>query len=217
MVFRPFDSLKLSAETGISKGRFRKTGNRLSKESQIMKIAATANEPSLDAPLDPRFGRCRYFLFADSDNEGSFEAVENPNAAFSGGAGIQSAQIIAEKGAETLLTGNCGPNAFRTLTAAGVQVIVGCSGTVRKVLEKYQSGELQAASEPNVAEHSGTGDQAPQDQCAPPSGTKDIEQPVGRGEGMGQGRGMGGGGGRGRGRGMGRGRGARGGRGRGGR
>jgi hypothetical protein len=100
---------------------------------------------------------------------------------------------------------------------------------VREVLNKFQSGEFQAASEPNVAEHFGTGDQAPQGQCAPPSGTKDIEQTVGHGEGMGQGRGMGAGGrigqgrgmgggsGRGRGRGMGRGRGGRGGRGRGGR
>jgi len=142
-----------------------------------MKIAVTATEPSLDAAVDPRFGRCACFLVVET-NDLSFEAIENPNAALGGGAGIQSAQLIAEKGAKHVLTGNCGPNAYRGLSAAGVSVIVGCSGRVKDVVEQFKAGSLSAAEEPNVASHFGMG-----------------------GAGMGMGRGMGMGGGRGMGRG----------------
>ena len=150
-----------------------------------MKIAVTAIGPSLDAAVEPRFGRCPYFLIIDPDSL-SFESVENPNAALGGGAGIQSAQLIAEKGAEVVLTGNCGPNAYQTLSAAGIGVVIGCSGTARGVVEQFKAGRLSPTSQPNVASKFG----------------------MGGGSGMGAGRGMGGGMGQGRGMGRGMGMGA---------
>ena len=155
-----------------------------------MKIAVTASGPELSGPVDPRFGRCAYFLFIDSETM-QFEAVKNPNITSSSGAGIQSAQFVAEKGANALLTGSCGPNAFQTLQAAGVQVIVGVVGSVQEAVQQFKSGSLQQAAQPNVPAHSG---------MAMGSGS-----PMGPGFGMGQGmgRGMGGGMGRGMGRGIG--------------
>ena len=169
-----------------------------------MRIAITASGPTLDADLDPRFGRCAYFLIVDTDTL-DFEAVENPNVALGGGAGIQSAQLIAAKDVKFVLTGNCGPNAHATLSAASIEVIPGCSGAVRDAVERFKAGQFNAASEPNVARHSGMADTP-----SPPAGQPGL----GGGAGMGRGPG-GGGGGRGMGRGMGKGMGRGGGQGRG--
>ena len=121
-----------------------------------MRIAVTATKPSLEAALDPRFGRCPCFVLVETDDM-SFEAISNANMSLGGGAGIQSAQLMAEKGVKAVLTGNCGPNAHQTLTAAGIDVIVGCSGTVSEAVERFKSGQFRTASAPNVASHSGLG------------------------------------------------------------
>jgi predicted Fe-Mo cluster-binding NifX family protein len=179
-----------------------------------MKVAVTATEPSLDARVDPRFGRCPFFLIVETD-DGSVEAIENGNVSLGGGAGIQSAQLMAETGVQTVLTGNCGPNAYQTLSAASIGVIVGCSGTVAEVVEQFKAGQLNAAGQPNVAGKFGLGGgpSAPGNLSMPP------QQPPAAGAGMGMGggggRGMGGGMGRGMGRGRGGGRGMGGGMGRG--
>jgi predicted Fe-Mo cluster-binding NifX family protein len=107
-----------------------------------MKIAVSATAPHLDAALDPRLGRCQYFLIVDTESM-EFEAIENPAITAPGGAGIQAAQLIAEKGAEAVITGGCGPNAFQVLSAAGIPVFVGASGSAREAIESYKRGELQ--------------------------------------------------------------------------
>jgi len=175
-----------------------------------MKLAITAGEPTLDAEVDPRFGRCPYFLIVDTDTL-DFEAVENPNVALGGGAGIQSAQLMATKDVKFVLTGNCGPNAHETLTAAGIGVISGCSGAVRNAVEQFETGQLNTAGEPNVASHSGMTGVSPSSQNQPATAS---QSPIpgscgGRGMGRGAGKRMGRGGGQGRGRGggMGQGRG----------
>ncbi|MCE5274244.1 MAG: NifB/NifX family molybdenum-iron cluster-binding protein [Syntrophaceae bacterium] len=147
-----------------------------------MKIAVSSTGPSLDAQVEPRFGRCPWFLVMETDTM-EFQAMENPNIALGGGAGIQAAQFVAEKGITHVLTGNCGPNAHQALSAAGITIVVGCSGVVRDMIEKFKSGRLSASTGANVADHFGMG------------------QGLGRGGGMGMrgGRGMGRGGGRGRG------------------
>ena len=94
-----------------------------------MKICVTAQGGNLDSELDPRFGRCKYFLFVDKETL-ECEAVENPNIDATGGAGIQSGQFVAGKEAKVVLTGNVGPNAFQTLAAAGIDVVTGLSGSV---------------------------------------------------------------------------------------
>ena len=146
-----------------------------------MKIAVSSSGKDLDSQVDPRFGRCAYFVIVETDNM-SFEAFDNENIALGGGAGIQSAQFVASKGAGAVITGNCGPNAVQTLSASRVKVFVGQSGTVREVIERYMRGDIKSTSTPNVADHHGMGGKA----------------------GMGRGISMGRGGGKGRGRGMGR-------------
>jgi predicted Fe-Mo cluster-binding NifX family protein len=136
-----------------------------------MRIAIISVGKELDSNLDPRFGRCSYFLIIETDDL-SFEVFENKNAALGGGAGIQSAQFVASKGAQAVITGNCGPNALQTFTAAGVQVYDGQAGTIKDIVNKYKNGELTPTTEANASRHAGTG-----------------------GIGMGRGRGMGGGGG----------------------
>jgi len=165
-----------------------------------MTIAITSTGPDLEARVDPRFGRCPFFLLVEPEDL-RFEAMENPNVALGGGAGIQSAQLMAERGVQQVLTGNCGPNAHQTLSAAGIEVIVGCSGPVRQVVEQYRAGRLAPAGEPNVASHFGTSAAVP---VSPPpmAGPSPAVDPM---TGGGMGRGMGGGGGMGRGRGGGRG------------
>ncbi len=122
-----------------------------------MKVAVSASSPDLESPVDPRFGRCPYYLIVDPETM-DFEAVENPHVGASSGAGIQAAQLVAQKNVEAVLTGSCGPNAFRTLKAAGVKVIIGVTGTISEVARKYTSGtELREAKGPDVPAHYGMG------------------------------------------------------------
>ncbi len=112
-----------------------------------MKVAVTSKGMTLDDQVDPRFGRCANFVIVET-NDMSVEAVANQNASAGGGAGIQSAQLIADKDAKVVLTGNCGPNAFRTLEAAGIEVVIGAGGTVREAVEHYRAGKLSASGGP---------------------------------------------------------------------
>ena len=147
-----------------------------------MKIAVSAMGTDLDAQVDPRFGRCQYFIIVDSDTL-EYESIENPYIGAVGGAGIQSGQLISEKGAQIILTGNVGPNAFQALSAAGLQIITGVTGTVKSAIQRFSSGQLQPISGATVPDHFGMGGGFP-----------------GAGRGMGMGRGMRGGMGPGRGR-----------------
>ncbi len=122
----------------------------------MSKICITSRGETLQSEVDPRFGRCACFIVADTES-GEFEAIRNPNIDSSGGAGIQSGQLISEKEVHVVLTGNVGPNAYQTLNAAGVSVITGVSGTIQEVIEKYKKGELKATDGPSVDSHFGTG------------------------------------------------------------
>jgi len=180
-----------------------------------MKIAASSNGNHLDSQVDPRFGRCIYFLIVDTDNM-SFEAFDNESIALGGGAGIQAAQFVASKGAKAILTGNVGPNAVKTLGAAGVEVFVGQNGTVREAVERYNSGNLESTRKATVKDHHGMGGGSSAEEKGSGNNNIDTTDKVtsgsssdmagtGRGMGGGMGRGMGGGGSCGRGGGRGRG------------
>jgi predicted Fe-Mo cluster-binding NifX family protein len=140
-----------------------------------MRIAISATGPGLDDEVDPRFGRCGHFVIVDPETM-EIEHVENTNVMASGGAGIATAQMVANKGVQAVLTGNCGPNAFQTLAAAGIEVITGVAGKIRDAIEGYKGGRFQVTSQPTVEAHFGM------------SGTG---MDVGVGPGMGMGRGMG--------------------------
>ena len=119
-----------------------------------MKIVITSTGKTLDSQVDQRFGRATYFLVIDSDTM-DFSVIENENAAAAGGAGIASAKAVIDAGAEAVLTGNCGPNAQRTLSAAGIQLYTGITGTVKEVIELFNNGKLTEATGPNVDAHFG--------------------------------------------------------------
>ena len=121
-----------------------------------MRVCVSATADSLDAPVDPRFGRCPYFIIVDLETM-QFEAVPNVASGAMGGAGIQAAQIVASKGVKVVITGNVGPNAFQALSAAGIKIVTGAYGTVREVIEKYKRGELRGISSPTVGGHFGMG------------------------------------------------------------
>ena len=119
-----------------------------------MKICVTSQGSALDSQVDPRFGRCLFFLVVETDTM-KFEAVRNSDAQVTGGAGVQSGKVIAEKGAKVLLTGNVGPNAYQILQTAGIEVITGASGTVKETIDMYVSGKMKPADRPNVESHFG--------------------------------------------------------------
>lgn len=136
-----------------------------------MKVAVAASQASLDAPVDPRFGRCPLFLVVDTETM-EFEALENQAAMAGGGAGIQAAQMVANAGAQAVMAGNFGPNAFYAFSQAGIAMYPVPPGmSVRQAIEALNNGELQPLSGPSVSAHWG----------------------MGAGMGRGMGRGMGGG------------------------
>jgi predicted Fe-Mo cluster-binding NifX family protein len=71
-----------------------------------------------------------------------FDAIPNMAASASGGAGIQAVQTIADKGVKVVITGNIGPDAFGALSAAGIEIVTGASGTLREVVEQFKRGEI---------------------------------------------------------------------------
>jgi len=121
-----------------------------------MKLCISSEGNTLESNVDPRFGRCKFFIIADTESS-DFEAIDNLNAGAMGGAGIQSGQLIASKDVKCVLTGNVGPNAFQTLKAAGVDIITGVSGSVKDAIAKYKSGELKPTDNPSVGRKFGMG------------------------------------------------------------
>ena len=137
-----------------------------------MKICISSTDEDLNSAVDPRFGRCAYFLIGDSEGE-SFEAIPNPGANYGGGAGIAAAQLVGSQKVEAVITGNVGPNAFMFLNQAKIRVYTGAIGiNCNQAIEMFNKSELAEAKGPTAG---------------------------GAGRGMGGGFGKGGGGGRGRG------------------
>jgi len=165
-----------------------------------MKLAISATGKDMDSMIDPSFGRANYFVIVDAESGDIVEVINNSAAQdAAGGAGINAATIVAGSGAQTVLTGQVGPNAFGVLQAGGIKVISNVSGTVGEAVEQYKKGTISSLNEgPGAEVHPG-------------------QTPGGRGRGMGGGargrgiagggRGMGGGGGKGMSGGSGMGRG----------
>ena len=141
-----------------------------------MKIALSAVSGSLDSQIDPIFGRCQYFIIIDTETM-EFDAIQNKSQYAPSGAGIQTAQTVANKGVKYVLTGRVGPNAFNVLSSTGINIISDVFGTVREAVERFKSGKLRTT---------------------PPSANTPIIPGMrgGYGRGRGRGRGMGMGGGR---------------------
>lgn len=153
----------------------------------MTKLCITSTGPTLESAVDPRFGRCAYFMIVDSDTL-DFEAVSNIAATASGGAGIRAAQTITSRDVEAVLTGSVGPNAFPALEESGIKILAGVSGTVKSAVESYSSGSLDELKAPGPS-NVGRGQGGP---------GRGMGMGYGGGAGLGMGRGLGRGGGRGR-------------------
>jgi predicted Fe-Mo cluster-binding NifX family protein len=119
-----------------------------------MRICISSKGKSLDSEIDPCFGRSLYFIIIDPDSL-EFEAIENPYNKAAGGSGIDSALFVAKQEIKVLLTEHCGPNAFHTLQAAGIEVFLRASGTVKETLERYKNGEFEETPSPDVIQDYG--------------------------------------------------------------
>ena len=118
-----------------------------------MKVVFTTSGDDLAAPLDSRFGRAPKFIVYDLDNE-TFEVFDNfQNLNAAQGAGIQSAETVARLGAKALVTGHCGPKAFRVLQAAGIKIFTTDATTVAEALALYRAGKLAEAQSADVEGH----------------------------------------------------------------
>jgi len=118
-----------------------------------MTIVVTADGETLDAPVDQRFGRAAWFIVYDSLTK-EFKVVDNRQSLDAAqGAGIQAAETISRLGAECLLTGHCGPKAFRALAAAGIRVYSGAGGTVAEAIASFEAGRLTQAAAADVDGH----------------------------------------------------------------
>lgn len=108
-----------------------------------MKIAITSVGDSLSSEVDGRFGRCNYFVVVNPDNM-EYEAIANGSRNAVGGAGVEAAQTVSGSGAKALITGNVGPNAYRALSSAGLEIYTGASGTVKDAVSDYKQDNLVA-------------------------------------------------------------------------
>ena len=119
-----------------------------------MKICISSTGEDLNSAVDPRFGRCAYFLIGDSEGE-KFKAIPNPGANYGGGAGIAAAQLVISQEVTTVITGNVGPNAFMFLNQGKVKVYVGAIGiSCKQAIESFRNGELSETQGPTAG---GTG------------------------------------------------------------
>jgi len=118
-----------------------------------MKLAISARSKDLDSPVDQRFGRAEVFIIYDTDT-GNSEGIDNrANLDLAQGAGIQSARNVVAQGVQCVITGHCGPKAYRSLSAADVKVILGATGTVREAIARFEAGELEVTDEADVEGH----------------------------------------------------------------
>lgn len=118
-----------------------------------MKTAFSASRPDLEAKLDSRFGRAQGFLIVGEDGVVLDFLPNQVNNQVAQGAGIQAAALVVRSGATALVTGHCGPKAFRVLEAGGVTVFTSEAATVREALHAWRSGCLVPLAAPNVEGH----------------------------------------------------------------
>lgn len=118
-----------------------------------MKVAISSQGEKMDSMVDERFGRARWFIVVDTET-GACRAVSNEQNLNAGqGAGIQAAENVSRHDVEAVITGHCGPKAFRTLNAAGIKVYTGARGTASETLDRFKRGELAETAGADVEGH----------------------------------------------------------------
>ena len=118
-----------------------------------MKVAVTSQGQELSSEIDPRFGRARWLVVVDTET-GKSEVHDNSvNLNATQGAGIQTGQNIANLGVEAVITGNVGPNAFKTLNAANVKIFLAEKQTVQDAIDSFKADKLKEVGEATVEGH----------------------------------------------------------------
>ena len=120
-----------------------------------MKVAVSADREGNEAGVDARFGRCAYYVFVDTET-GETSYLENAAVASGHGAGVQAAQLVVSNGADAVISGRVGPNAFQVLTAAGVKVFQSGGQTVATAVEDLKAGKLAEVQAPTGPAHGGS-------------------------------------------------------------
>ena len=115
-----------------------------------MKIAVSSNGKTLEDQVDVRFARALYFLIIDGDQ---VEVVENPNLSAGGGVGVQTSQMLADRGVEAVIAGNFGPKAYQVLEAAGIKAYSVEGKKVKEAIELVKEGKIQPTQAANKASH----------------------------------------------------------------
>ena len=121
-----------------------------------MKVCISSTGITLDSNVDPRFGRCAFFIIYNTDSD-TFEYYENESRNTMGGAGIQAAQKALENKVDAVISGNIGPNSFKVFNTSAIKIYTGVSGSIRDVIAQLKNNELNQAAAPNVQSHYGTG------------------------------------------------------------
>jgi predicted Fe-Mo cluster-binding NifX family protein len=146
-----------------------------------MIISVTADGAQLDSPVDGRLDQCGQVIFYDIQ-EGIVDVIDNPAAETSESGEGLTAKMIVERGAQVLLTGGVGRDAGQVLAAAGVDVYINTSGSVKEALQRYVAGELALREGPMTGLYPGLG--------SPATASPPLPEP-GKGIGLGQERGVG--------------------------
>ena len=118
-----------------------------------MKVAVTSQGQELSSPVDPRFGRAKFFIVVETET-GEFSVADNTqNLNAAQGAGIQAGKNVVDLGAKVVITGHVGPKAFATLQTGGVQIYTGATGTVTDAIEQFKAGTLKQTNAADVEGH----------------------------------------------------------------
>ncbi len=144
-----------------------------------MKVAISSSGEGLESPVDPRFGRCPFFIIAEVEDKKikNSKAIKNTAMLQGGGAGITAAQIVGNEGADAVIAVNYGPRAFGVLSELNIEMYQGTQGSVKENVQQLIEGKLKKIE---IA-----------------TGPMGMGPKPGMGQGQGTGRGMGPGGGQG--------------------
>jgi len=115
----------------------------------MSKIAIASDGKTLESQVDPRFGRCFYFLIVDSETE-EFKVLPNTAGSMSRGAGISAAQLVVDQKVEAAIAGNFGPKAVSVLSQSGVKIFLVSGKTAKEVVKDFKEGKLKSANPSQV-------------------------------------------------------------------
>ena len=121
-----------------------------------MKVGISSTGTTLESTVDPRFGKCPYFIIYDTDSN-IFSYIKNQERQVTEGGGIKVAHMISDMEVDSVITGNIGPNAYGVLSSDLIEVYSGVTGTVENAINRFKNDELELASESDAPPYSGTG------------------------------------------------------------